>query len=431
MAGLHLNGSEAAPVPGSRQLDGLYRMSVTGGQVEVECLDTSRLWRSAVYLKPDQDLVLRMPPGAYRFWVRRLGEGAVNRINVSRLDIASKVAFLAGKALQVLARGDGWKVGFAYIRRRMGGESVNMVEAARLPVGVSQSPEITLSPRSPIFPTPPLYDHPAVSIVIPTKERFDLLRACIDSLALIDDVQYEVIVVDNGATAPAMLDYLAELQGRDNIRVIRRDIPFNFSQLCNDGARLARNPFLLFLNDDVEAMDGQWLSAMCAFANRDDTGVVGARLLYPSGDLQHGGIATHLLPGPGHPWRNSPQAVWDGHPLLGWSGEVDAVTGACLMVRKTVFDQIGGFDEVAFAVAFNDVDLCLRVRKLGLRIIYTPLATLWHKESQTRAADQTAGEIDRYRRELAVFYERHEAAARTSVFYPLQLRRDTDTALLP
>ncbi len=431
MAGLHLNGFEATPVPGSRHLDGLYRMSVTGGVVEVECFDTGRLWRSAVYLKPNQDLILRMPAGAYRFWVRRLGEGAANQIDVSRLHFASKMAFLVRKALQVLARGDGWKVGIAYIRRRMGGDGVNMVEAARLPVGVSKSPEIALSPRSPISSAPALYDNPAVSIIIPTKERSDLLRACIDSLAQIDDVPYEVIVVDNGANAPAMLDYLAELHGRDNIWVVRRDIPFNFSQLCNDGARLARNPLLLFMNDDVEAMDGHWLSAMCAFANREDTGVVGARLLYPSGDLQHGGIATHLLPGPGHPWRNAPRDVWDGHPLLGCSGEVDAVTGACLMVRKTVFDQIGGFDEEAFAVAFNDVDLCLRVRNLGLRIIYTPLATLWHKESQTRAADQTAGEIDRYRRELAVFYERYEAAARTSVFYPPQLRRDTDTALLP
>jgi GT2 family glycosyltransferase len=345
------------------------------------------------------------------------------------MGLAARLAFLGAKAWQVVARGDGLAAGLTYLRSRTSARSQATVQAARLsgPPANSAMPSGTRPPLEPAAVAPGL----AVSIIIPTKDRFDLLSACIDSLAAIADVPYEVIIIDNGAMAPAMLGVLDALRARDNVRVVRRDIPFNFSQLCNDGARLARNPLLLFLNDDVEALDGHWLSAMRGFMGRPDVGVVGARLLYPSEALQHGGIASNLIPGPGHPWRTVTPEVWRHHPLLAQAGDVDAVTGACLMISKAVFDRLGGFDEDAFAIALNDVDLCLRVRGLGLRVVYAPQATLWHKESQTRAPDQAPEEIERYRRELAVFYRRHEAAARSSVFYPNDLRRDTDAALLP
>ncbi len=266
----------------------------------------------------------------------------------------------------------------------------------------------------------------AVSIVIPTKAHVELLRACIASLSLIDDVALDIIVIDNGATAPDMLAYLGGLAERPDVRVARHDIPFNFSRLCNLGAAMARHPVLCFLNDDIEACDGTWLSTMLGYLARPDTGVVGARLLYPSGDLQHAGIATNLVPGPGHPWLGLAPDRAATNPFVTTSGEVDAVTAACLIVRKDVFGAVGGFDETDFAITINDVDLCLRIREEGLKIVYAADAVLIHKEGQTRAADDRPDQIARRRAELRNYFLRHPQVARLSVFYPPQLRRDTD-----
>ncbi len=430
LAGRVLSGRDAVPLEGTYRLDGAYRVAVAGGAVEIECLDTASLLRSVIYAMPGRDMVVRVPCGDYRFWLRPLGHGELSRLTLSPMGIMDKARFLVVKAWEVLRRGDAVAVGLSLLRGRVGADRPGSIQAARVP-GVGQEvqawPAVGRAPLEPVVSPRDL----AVSIIIPTKERVDLLKACIESLAMVEDVPYEVVVIDNGATGAAMLAYLADLSRRENVQVARWDIPFNFAKLCNEGARLARHPVLLFLNDDVEAQDGHWLSAMRDFAARQDVGIVGARLLYPSDQLQHAGIATNLIPGPGHPWRDAPRTLWEAHPLLAQAGDVDAVTGACLMVRKTTFERVGGFDEVNFAIALNDVDLCLKVRALGLRIVYAPQATLWHKESQTRQADQAPQEIERYRRELAAFYSRHEAAARVSVFYPHDLRRDTDAALLP
>lgn len=273
-------------------------------------------------------------------------------------------------------------------------------------------------------------ENTAVSIIIPTKIRHDLLAECVQSLNLIEDINYEIIIIDNGATSSDMLDLLQRLKTEQMLRVSRHDIPFNFSTLCNLGASQALHPLLLFLNDDVEALDGDWLKSMCSFVLREDVGVVGARLLYPSRDLQHGGIATHLLPGPGHPWRNLNEAAWNTNPLLNKPSEVDAVTGACLLIPKSTFEQIGGFDEKRFPVTLNDVDLCLKVRRLGLTVVFDPGATLLHKEGQSRPNDEDEDQISRHAMELRSFLELYPDFARTSVFYPSYLRRDTENATI-
>ena len=292
-----------------------------------------------------------------------------------------------------------------------------------LSVGLRTGPLVAPTRPSQAFP---LDKDDAVSIVIPTKVHADLLQACIQSLAL-SPVSKEIIIVDNGATRPDMIACLRDLSMRPGIRVLRHDAPFNFSELCNIGAQAARYPTLLFLNDDVEAVDAYWLTAMLAYAGRGDVGVVGARLLYPSGDLQHAGIATHLVPGPGHPWRGLPQNQWRGHPVIDRPGEVDAVTGACLMIRRDLFQQVGGFDEEAFAITLNDVDLCLKVRARGLKIMYVPQATLLHKEGQSRAADDSPTQAARRGRELKAFYQRYDVYAHESVFCSVNVRRDTDS----
>lgn len=404
--------------------DGTYDFSTERGAAEIEVINTLTLWRSVIYLHRDRALSLFLPPAPYRFLVRSMDGDGQPHVLVRRLGSLQKLRFYLGKALHLLRRPPHESLARAvgFFRRKhakmpVAAQTGGAVEADRLPVVA----------RNAFYPAPVDRPRQAVSIIIPTKERFDLLSACIDSLRLIKGSVYEIIIVDNGATHPKMLDYLAELERSATARVLHRDVPFNFSYLCNEGARLARHPLLLFLNDDIEAMDGEWLSAMQGFAARDDTGVVGARLLYPSGALQHGGIASHLVPGPGHPWRGVPKEIWQSHPLLAQAGEVDAVTGACLMIGHDLFDAIGGFDEHNFAVTLNDVDLCLRVRERGLKVVYAPQATLLHKEGQTRRADDRPEESVRYTRELAAYFRRHESAARTSVFYPLHARRDTDS----
>ncbi len=413
---------EAGTFARDLDLGGSYILRTASGVYEVELLDTVSLARTALYVRPGRDTAVDLPPGRYRAWLRALTE-ATGSLELARMGPGEKLALYAGKAVVLLADP-------SRMIERLKAAGAKRAPGPRAMVAAGDPGQVTFRQRP---PRPALKPAPAadggVSIVIPTKERVDLLRACIDSLDLIRDRVLDIVIIDNGATGAEMVAYLASLAARPNVRVARHDIPFNFSRLCNIGAGLARQPLLLFLNDDIEALDGDWLSAMTGFAARPDTGVVGARLLYPSGTLQHAGIASNLLPGPGHPWRGAPREVWEVHPLLATAGEVDAVTGACLMIGAGLFAELGGFDEAEFAITHNDVDLCLRTREKGLKVVYAPEATLLHKESQTRKPDQAAGEAARHARETAAFYRRHEGAARRSCFYPLSLRRDTDAAL--
>jgi GT2 family glycosyltransferase len=225
-------------------------------------------------------------------------------------------------------------------------------------------------------------DPPHVSIVIPTRDGVDLLRTCIESIQQKTTYSsYELLVVDNGSSDPATLEYFAEV--REKHRVLPYPRPFNWSAINNFAVPHARGSVLLFMNNDMEVISPGWLEALVAHVQRPEVGVVGAKLLYPDGRLQHagvvlglGGIAGHgfrLLPGDARAYFHFPQVVRD----------VSAVTGACMMVRREVFDRLGGFDE-QLRVAFNDIDFCLRASEAGHRIVYTPHAVLYHHESATR-----------------------------------------------
>lgn len=266
-----------------------------------------------------------------------------------------------------------------------------------------------------------------ISIIIPTRDRPDLLEPCLRSLDLIEDIAIEVVVVDNGSSGQGMSDLRGRLADRADIRWLYHDIPFNFSELCNLGAGQATHPMLVFLNDDVEALDGSWLNAMLSYARRSDVGAVGARLLYPDGSLQHAGIATNLVPGPGHPWRG--QRLPPHHPVADYPGQVDAVTAACLMIRRDDFQAVGGFDAQNFPITMNDVVLCAHLRAAGLRVIYAPEACLVHKEGQSRPRDDDPEEVARRRGEVATFTSLFPEFSETSCFYPVGLRRDTDQAI--
>jgi GT2 family glycosyltransferase len=412
------------PQPGIGRfaLEGLYRFQANTG-LEIELTETETLRRTILYLNPHSETFLFLPQGQYGLHYRYTGDAPHGAIALSarRLGRAEKVGLYAAKGSRLLLTPDRWASAFKSLRKRRSGTAVGISLAAP-----SQSAPPTDYPKRPVEHPAEVTDTPAVSIIIPTKVRYDLLNACLESLSLLQGVHYEVIIVDNGATAPAMLDLLKEAATRRDVRVVRHDIPFNFSRLCNLGAAEARHPLLLFLNDDIEALDGTWLKAMARYALRKDVGVVGARLLYASRDLQHAGVATNLVPGPGHPWRDAPESVWQNHPLLATTGEVDAVTGACLLIRSDLFQTLGGFDEVRFPITLNDVDLCLKARQAGLKVIYTPEATLLHKEGQSRSEDDHPEQQTRRNAELRAFVETWPTAARQSVFYPNHLRRNTD-----
>lgn len=407
-------------------LSGQYRLRGVDVDVEIELIDGDTCRRSLVYIRSGQTLYLTIPFGYYRFWHRYLSEpqaGAV--LEMTRLSVLQSMSLYANKAWQLVRQGRFLDV----LKWRPSALRNDTITGLRLGVGNTYAQPLIAREAFVPGPVDQTFQHVGVSIIIPTKTRLDLLSVCIESLKLITAIETELIIIDNGATDAAMLIYLQTLSLRKDVRIIRRDEPFNFSRLCNAGAVVARYELLLFLNDDIEALDSQWLSIMADYASRPGVGVVGARLLYADRTLQHAGIASNLVPGPGHPWRGVARDVWENHPLLTQPGEVDAVTGACLMIRRDVFERANGFDEAAFAVTLNDVDLCLRVRETGLRIIYVPEATLLHKESQSRKPDYDPSQQKRRQSELAAFLARHPKAARQSRYYPEALRRDTDAGL--
>ena len=219
-----------------------------------------------------------------------------------------------------------------------------------------------------------------VSIIIPTRDRLPLLRACIASIeARTDYPDFEVIIVDNDSRERATLTYLESTRHR----VVRAPGEFNFPRLVNAGAAHARGEYLLLLNNDTEVRNPEWVSAMLEFAQQPEIGAVGAKLLFPNGTLQHVGVITGLGGPAGHPLTGFDARTSHYFGTAGNIRNYSAVTAACMMVRREVFAQVGGFDE-RFRSGYNDVDFCLRVRRAGYRIVYTPYAELVHHESASR-----------------------------------------------
>lgn len=242
---------------------------------------------------------------------------------------------------------------------------------------------------------------PRVSLIIPTRDRADLLRTCVRSLRERTDYpDIELLVVDNQSTEPDALATLAELDGMPGVRVLRHDAPFNYSAINNAAARQARGEVLGLINNDVEAISPGWLEEMVTQAVRPGVGAVGALLLYPDDRIQHAGVILGLNGVAGHAYAGQPRTAAGQAGRLRLAQELSAVTAACLVVRKAVFDAVGGLDE-RLAVAFNDIDLCLRIRAAGYRNVWTPHAVLYHHESASRGHDTTPEKQARLAREAA------------------------------
>lgn len=228
----------------------------------------------------------------------------------------------------------------------------------------------------------PLTRSPLVSILIPTRDHLELIKPCIDSLLEKTDYSnYEILILNNDSQETEVLSYFSEIQSHPKIRILDYPHPFNFSAICNFGARQANGEYLLLLNNDTEITHPSWLSEMVRHGLRPNIGIVGARLLFPNGTIQHAGVVIGMKGVAEHPFISaSPDDP--GYMMRATLAQnYSAVTAACLLIRKTVYEEVGGMDETDLKVLYNDVDLCLKVRESGHEIVWTPAATLIHKAS--------------------------------------------------
>lgn len=248
---------------------------------------------------------------------------------------------------------------------------------------------------------------PKVSVVIPTRDRPELLAKCLSTvLARTDYPDIEFWIVDNGSTDPEALAWLERFGAAPRVQVLRDESPFNYSALNNLAVAQSTGSVICLLNNDIEAKDTNWLREMVSTLLQPDVGVVGCRLCYPNGTLQHAGVIVGLGGTAGHIFRG--QKPGDPHymhrPML--RQELSAVTAACLVTRREVYEQLGGLD-TSFAVAFNDIDYCLRARKHGWKVVYDPHAELIHHESASRGKDRTREQKARLTSEKERLIHRH------------------------
>ncbi len=259
---------------------------------------------------------------------------------------------------------------------------------------------------------------PAVTLIVPTRDRVDLLRQCIASLrAQTDYPDFEILVVDNDSRERETLSFLEEIEARGEARLLRVPGPFNFSRLNNLAVAASERPVIGLINNDIEALHGEWLRAMVSQAVRPDIGAVGAKLHYPEGLLQHAGVFLGYQEAAGHFFRGEPWSFLGHGNRANMVQNVTAVTGACLVVERSKFLEVGGLDEDAFAVAYNDVDLCLKLLEAGYRTLYTPFARLFHHESASRGENErTAKRKEETKEEIRALnhkwgrYVRHDPA---------------------
>lgn len=244
---------------------------------------------------------------------------------------------------------------------------------------------------------------PLVSLLVPTRNGVEILRPCVDAiLERTDYTAYELIILDNQTDCRETLAYMEEVCQRDSrVKVIRWDHPFNYSAINNFGARQAQGSLLGLINNDIEPLNPEWLSEMVSHAVRPEVGCVGAKLYYPNNKLQHGGVILGIGGVAGHSHKFADREAPGYFYRLMLTQNLSAVTGACLLLRKTVFDEVGGLNEEHLKIAFNDVDLCLKVRAAGYQNVWTPHAEAYHHESVSRGKEDTPEKQARFAGEVA------------------------------
>ena len=246
-----------------------------------------------------------------------------------------------------------------------------------------------------------LSSRPKVSIVIANKDHVEDLSRCVESIINVSTYDnYEIVIVENNSETKEIRTYYEEIKQHPNVRVVEYEGAFNYSKINNLGVEYTTGEYVLLLNNDTQVITPNWMEELLMYALRDDVGVVGAKLYYDDRTIQHAGIVVGLGAHrtAGHTHYRIPEANVGYMGKLCYAQNVSAVTGACMMVKKSLYEQLGGLDE-EFAVALNDVDFCLKVREKGLLNIFTPFAELYHYESKSRGSDKDDARAIRYQQE--------------------------------
>jgi GT2 family glycosyltransferase len=258
---------------------------------------------------------------------------------------------------------------------------------------------------------------PHVTIIIPTKDHVDLLARCVDSIVTLSTYEsFDILIVDNGSDEPASRAYLEQVQNNSCVSVFRIDEPFNFSRINNAAAARARGPFLCFLNNDTEIISAGWLEEMVSLAVREGVGAVGAMLYYPNNTMQHAGVVLGMGGIASHAHRGQRRGMPGNYGRAALTQTMSAVTAACMVINKAAFEAVGGFDET-LAVAYNDVDLCLRLNARGLRNVWTPFAELYHFESISRGDDLQGVNRPRFLAESQAMRDRWQGLLTSDPFF--------------
>ncbi len=265
---------------------------------------------------------------------------------------------------------------------------------------------------------------PRVSLIVPTRDQYKLLRACIEGL--LNDTDYpdlEILVIDNQSSDPLTLTYLSELRMR-GVKVLSHPYPFNYSTINNRAASIATGELIGLVNNDIEIIEASWLKEMVSRLQRPNVGAVGAKLLWPNRMVQHGGVVVGINGLAAHAGNllSDPDAGYMGLNQI--CRQQSAVTAACLLTKKSIYDALGGLNERHFPVAFNDVDFCLRIRASGHKIIWTPFAKLIHAESASRGKDLSPEKKARAQREQMHFISAWTESGSMDPFYSPSLTLD-------
>jgi len=277
-----------------------------------------------------------------------------------------------------------------------------------------------------VYPIPK--QEPLVSLLIPTRDGLEYLKPCIDSILSKTTYQnYEILILDNGSEKSETLEYLKSIQEQDErIKVFEYDAPFNYSAINNFGVKHAKGEIIGLINNDVEVISPEWLTEMVRHALRPEIGCVGAKLYYDDDTIQHAGVIISIGGVAGHSHKNFNRSSFGYFSRLILPQNISAVTAACLVIRKDVYQQVEGLDEVNLHVAFNDVDFSLKVREAGYRNLWTPYAELYHYESKSRGFEDTPEKMARFNGEVEFMKNKWGKGLKYDPFYNINLTKDRE-----
>lgn len=272
-------------------------------------------------------------------------------------------------------------------------------------------------------------DEPRVTLIVPTRDRVDLLKMSMTSI--LERTRYsnfDILVMDNQSKEQETIEYLEWLERDPRVRVISHDAPFNYSSINNHGIMEAKGEIIGLINNDIEVISEDWLCEMVGHAMQPGVGAVGAMLYYPNDTIQHAGVVKGVGGVAGHIYCGEPRGSDGYFARARLVQSISVVTGACLLVRRSVLEQVQYLDE-NLAVAFNDVDLCLRIQQAGYRNVWTPYAELYHHESASRGCDNTPEKLERFLREIDFMKNRYGDSLEKDEFYNLNLSLDKPFSL--